>query len=104
MRKLYVASYEMQVLFTADEEIENVDQIGAKAVEEDLRNTMAEVLPEDIICNVLKPARAIGSSEVDKNKLPCLPGNWEKDSLCYGSHEGDLTVEKAWEMFNKEQS
>lgn len=77
MRKAYIARMEFEVLFTADEETDNLDE----AAEDAMRDALRDACPLD----------------VDHEVATHMPGDWTEDALCYGTHKGDMTAKEALE-------
>lgn len=77
-RKAYVATFEVEIVFTADEDTDDLDQVATKAMQKAIR--------DDVIIN---------NGDVDFQVATYLPCGWTKECYCYGSHSGDMTVNQA---------
>lgn len=82
MRKAYVAILELEVLFTADEDQDNLEEEALKAVTANLRDN---------------PIGCMSPGDVDHHVASYMPGGWSDEDLVYGTHNGDMTAREALE-------
>src|ERR1039458_1855914 len=75
MRKTYVATRTFEVVFTADEEIDDLSEVASEALDEGEKD--------------------FSEMDSDYREIDLVPEEWDDDSLVYGTHEGGMTLKEA---------